>query len=92
MFNGTISANVWAARKKLDGRCDYRKRWENLSKRSFSQQECRQEGWVTNGTATAQTIRLWVTGKQKLSKMRFRLPCEQGGSSKLVSLGCGCYV
>ena len=68
-----ILQNVWAARKKLDGRCDYRKSWEILSKRSFSQYQCRQEYWVTSGTSSALAVRLWVAGKQKLSVVGYGL-------------------
>ena len=42
-----LSNNVWATRKKLDGRCDYRKSWENLSKRSLSLDEYGREQGVT---------------------------------------------
>ena len=62
--------NVWAARKKLDGRCDYRKSAGNPSKRSLSQAVCRRESWVTNSTSPALTGKLRVSGKQKLSMKR----------------------
>ena len=69
MGNRTPFANlldVWATRKKLDGRCEVRKSKGNLSKRSFSRR-CLQDCGVIHSIATALTGKLRVTGKQKSS-------------------------
>ena len=60
------SHNVWATRKKLDGRCEYRKSQGNLSKCSFSRR-CLQDCGAIHSIATALTGKLRVTGKQKSS-------------------------
>lgn len=61
------SHNVWATRKKLDGRCEVRKSKGNRSKRSFSGQRCTQELGVIHRIATALTGKLRVCGKHESS-------------------------
>ena len=50
----SVERYVWATRKKLDGRCDYRKYVVlPCTKRSFSLHGSGQERWVTSTTSTS---------------------------------------
>ncbi len=50
-MSSIIKKSVWATRKKLDGRCDYRKRKGNPSKRSLSPQGAGREILATGTCA-----------------------------------------
>ena len=67
-----LPTHVWAARKKLDGRCDYRKSWETSRNAALANINTGKNMGQPVVLSSALAVRLWVAGKQKLSVVGYK--------------------
>lgn len=73
--------SVWAARKKLDGRCDVRELVETLAKRNFSGRHPQDRGAIlrvypvltdyAEDNWQAETVRCWLQSEKAAPSIKF---------------------